>query len=162
MKASVYRPRFSSWIMGMYWAILIIFAAIVLAAVISSGTGSTVFFLLAVTFSAVTLLIALILMRAYTMKFTITTTHIVVQGVFRKNIIKRSDIKSIEKTPIPFGFRLFGASFLGGLYYLPGIGRAWVSMGNFEDGVLIATKQGNHYVITPERPHEFIRKAKAR
>lgn len=159
MKAIVYRPRFSNWIMGMYWAILIFFASIVAAAAIFSDMGSLAFMILTVTFSAVALLIAFIMLRAYRMKFTITATHIIVDGVFRKNVIKRNDIKSIEKTPIPFGFRLFGASFLGGLYYLPGIGKAWVSMGNFEDGVLITTKQKRHYVITPQKPHEFIKKA---
>lgn len=160
MKAIVYRPRFSSWIMGMYWTILIFFACIVAASLIFSGIGSLAFTILTVTFSAVALLIAFIMLRAYRMKFTVTDAHVIVDGVFRKSVIKRDDIKSIEKTPIPFGFRLFGASFLGGLYYLPGIGRAWVSMGNFEDGVLITTKHGKHYVITPRKPIEFIKKAR--
>jgi len=162
MEAAVYRPRFSRWIMGMYWAILIIFAMIVAFSLLFSDMATPVFAILAVTFSAVTLLIAFIMLRAYRMKFAVTPTHVIINGVFRRSVIKRSDIKAIEKTPIPFGFRLFGASFLGGLYYLPGIGRAWVSMGNFNDGVLITTKQGNHYVITPQKPLEFIKKARPR
>lgn len=147
--------------MGMYWVIIISFGVIVAVAAAFADMGSLAFTILTVTFSSVTLLIALIMFRAYRMKFTITATHIIVNGVFRKNIIKRSDIVSIEKTPIPFGFRLFGASFLGGLYYLPGIGKAWVSMGNFEDGVMITTKQKRHYVITPQKPLDFIKKVKA-
>ena len=144
----------------MYWAILIFFASIVVLAAIFSDMGSLAFTILTVTFSAVGLIIAFIMSRAYRMKFTVTATHIIVDGVFRKNVIKRSDIKTIEKTPIPFGFRLFGASFLGGLYYLPGIGKAWVSMGNFEDGVMITTRQKKRFVITPRNPFDFIKRVK--
>ena len=159
---AVYRPRFSRWIMGMYWVILGLMVSIVLVAIAFSGMGPLPFAILAVAFSGISVLIAFIMLRAYMMRFTITAKDITIEGVFRKSVIKRSDIKSIEKTPIPFGFRLFGASFLGGLYYLPGIGKAWVSMGNFEDGVMITTKQKGHYVITPQKPHEFIKRAKGR
>jgi hypothetical protein len=51
--------------------------------------------------------------------------------------------------------RLFGASFYGGYYYFPSIGKTFVVMTNFNDGVLIKTKKGN-YVITPSRPGDFI------
>ena len=64
-------------------------------------------------------------------------------------------IESIERTLIPFGFRLFGASFYGGYYYFPSVGRAFMVMTNFKDGVLIKTKQGN-YIITPKNPENFM------
>ncbi len=94
------------------------------------------------------------------MRFTIEKNRIIVSGVFKENRIKIPDIKSINKVPIPAGIRLFGASFLGGWYYLPGIGKAWVTMGNFQDGVLISIKKGKHYVITPQEPLKFIETVK--
>ena len=64
-------------------------------------------------------------------------------------------IESVERTHIPFGFRIFGASFYGGYYYLPGIGSAFLVMTNFKDGVLVKSKQGT-YVITPRNPEKFM------
>jgi len=66
-------------------------------------------------------------------------------------------IESMQRTLIPFGFRLFGASFHGGHYYIPSIGRAFMVITNFKDGVLIKAANGN-YVITPSNPDEFIAK----
>ena len=64
-------------------------------------------------------------------------------------------IESAQRTLIPFGFRLFGASGYGGYYYFPNVGRAFVVITNFRDGVLIKTRAGN-YLITPGNPDEFI------
>jgi len=63
-------------------------------------------------------------------------------------------ISSVEKMVIPFGFRLFGASFYGGYCYFPSIGRAFVVITNFEDGLWIKTEHGN-YIITPSNPLGF-------
>jgi hypothetical protein len=49
---------------------------------------------------------------------------------------------------IPFGIKLFGASFHGGYYHIPGLGRAFLPATNFKDGLLIKTSHGS-YVITP-------------
>jgi hypothetical protein len=70
-------------------------------------------------------------------------------------------VKSVERTLIPFGLRLFGASFYGGYYYIPGLGRAFVTMTNFNDGVLLRTEDGN-YIITPRNPEEFMKAIRAR
>jgi hypothetical protein len=64
-------------------------------------------------------------------------------------------LESAERTLIPFGIRLFGATGYGGYYYFPNIGRTFMVITNFRDGVLIKTKQGN-YLITPRDPDEFI------
>jgi hypothetical protein len=69
--------------------------------------------------------------------------------------IPMDTVESIQRSPIPFGFRLFGASFYGGHYYLPGVGKAFMVITNFRDGVLIKAKHGN-YVITPRNPDDFI------
>jgi len=70
-------------------------------------------------------------------------------------------IASVERTLIPVGFRLFGASFYGGHYYIPRLGRAFMVITNFRDGVLIRAK-GGHYIITPSNPDDFIESIKTR
>jgi len=64
-------------------------------------------------------------------------------------------IKSVERTRIPFGVRLFGASFYGGYYHLPSVGRTFMIITNSRDGVLIRAEHQN-YVITPKNPENFI------
>ena len=151
-----FTPRLSKWITGMYWSIFVflIFMLVAMPFLAKMSFWDKVLF--QGTFLAVLAMFIFIMVKAYRMKFTIEKSRIIVSGVFKENRIEISDIKSIDKGPIPAGVRIFGASFLGGLYYLPGIGRAWVSMGNFEDGVLISTKKGKHYVITPQEPLKFI------
>ncbi len=144
----------------MYWSILafLVFMLIAIPLLTEMSLWEKVLFL--VVFLAVLAMFIFIMVKAYRMKFTIEENRIIVSGVFKENRIDIPDIKSIDKVPIPAGIRLFGASFLGGWYYLPGIGKAWVTMGNFEDGVLISTKKGKHYVITPQEPLKFIQTVK--
>ena len=61
----------------------------------------------------------------------------------------------MNRTLIPFGFRIFGASFYGGYYYFPSVGRAFMVITNFRDGILIKAEHEN-YVITPRDPKSFI------
>ena len=151
-----FTPRLSRWITGMYWSIFAFLAFMLVAMPFLVKMSSWEKVLFQGTFLAVLAMFIFIMLKAYRMRFTIEKDRIIVSGVFKENRIEISDIKSIDKGPIPAGIRIFGASFLGGLYYLPGIGRAWVSMGNFQDGVLISTKKGKHYVITPRKPLKFI------
>ncbi|MGD8565240.1 MAG: PH domain-containing protein [Candidatus Bathyarchaeota archaeon] len=69
-------------------------------------------------------------------------------------IIPLTDVKSVKKTLIPFGLRLFGASFHGGYYHIPNLGRAFLTITNFKDGLLIETSK-NRYIITPSNPEKF-------
>lgn len=48
-------------------------------------------------------------------------------------------VETVEQTLIPFGIRLFGASFHGGYYQIPGLGRAFLAITNFNYGLLIKT-----------------------
>ena len=76
-------------------------------------------------------------------------------------VIPLKDVLEVKRTLIPLGFRLFGASFHGGYYYVPGLGKAFLAITNFKDGVLIRTK-GLCYVITPSKPDEFMSLLKGR
>jgi len=70
-------------------------------------------------------------------------------------VVELSKVKSVRRVRIPFGVRLFGASFHGGYYYVPGLGRVFMAITNFSDGVLTETEDGR-YIITPSNPDEFI------
>jgi hypothetical protein len=63
-------------------------------------------------------------------------------------------IKSIETTLIPFGVRLFGASFHGGYFRVPGLGGTFLVITNLHDGLLIKTENRN-YIITPKNRLDF-------
>jgi len=162
MTEMIFSTRISKWIAGMYWSILafLVFMLVAIPLLVEMKSWEKILFL--VIFLGVLVMFLFIMAKAYRMRFTVEEDQIIVSGIFKKNRIKIDDIKSIDKVPIPVGIKLFGASCLGGWYYLPGIGKAWVAMGNFQDGVLIKTKQDRHYVITPQEPLRFIQTVKAR
>jgi hypothetical protein len=115
----------------------------------------------------VEMIIISIAVSLYTTRYTLTQSELILRASIFIGGTKRisSDtIDSAERTLIPFGIRLFGASGYGGYYYFPNIGKAFVVITNFRDGVLIKAKQGI-YLITPRNPDEFIesiKKARAR
>jgi hypothetical protein len=98
----------------------------------------------------------------YTTSYVLTQSELILRASIFIGGTKRISldmIESAERTLIPFGIRLFGASGYGGYYYFPNIGRAFVVITNFKDGVLIKAKQGV-YLITPRNPDEFIESIK--
>ncbi|MDH5362505.1 MAG: PH domain-containing protein [Aigarchaeota archaeon] len=99
----------------------------------------------------------IIIASIYRTRYILTEEELVVKATRliggEKRIPLRA-IRSVERTLIPFGLRLFGASFYGGHYYFPGLGRAFMTITNFSDGILLKTDQGN-YVITPGNPENF-------
>jgi hypothetical protein len=161
-KEAVFGSRMSGWIAGLYWGILIFLGAVLIGVPLLAGMTLLEGSIFSVVFAFIIIIFICILASAYRMSFVIAKDEIIIRGVFRTSRIRKNEIKSVQKTPIPTGFRLFGASFLGGWYYLPGIGTAWVAMTNFSDGVLITTKQGKHFVITPVNPEKFIKLAGGR
>jgi len=98
-----------------------------------------------------------ILYQVYHMNYVINNGRLIINGAFNKNTIHIQTIEEIKKSAIPFGVRLFGGSFIGGRYYLPGIGKAWIAMTNFKDGVLIRTRDQENYIITPQNPEDFVK-----
>lgn len=99
----------------------------------------------------------LILASLYRTRYILTNEELIIKTtklIGGGKTIPLETVKSIEKTLIPFGVKLFGASFHGGYYHIPGLGRAFLSITNFKDGLLIKTDQRN-YVITPDNPLDF-------
>ena len=94
----------------------------------------------------------------YRTRYIVTENELSIQTssiIGGSKTIPPNTITSAQRTLIPFGFRLFGASFHGGHYYIPTIGRAFIAITNFHDGILIKTRNGN-YVITPSNPDNFV------
>ena len=73
--------------------------------------------------------------------------------------IRLKDIKSAEKIIFPFGFRV-GASLYCGVYYIPNLGWTRVIITNLRDSILIRTKDGRKYIISPKSPPKFIKQLK--
>lgn len=82
----------------------------------------------------------------------IIDTSVLIGGSKR---IQLDAIESVEKTLYPFGFKLFGASFHGGYYSIPGLGRAFIAITNLDDATLIRTAQSS-YIISPSNPEDFM------
>jgi hypothetical protein len=105
------------------------------------------------------LIIILILASLYRTNYALTNDKLVINTtrlIGGSKTIPLKTITSVEKTIIPFGIRLFGASFHGGHYQIPSLGRAFLAITNFEDGLLIKTQRGN-YIITPSSPLDFMK-----
>ena len=155
-KDILFKSKVSNWIAGLYWAILIFLGVIFIGVPFLSPMTFFEKSIFVITFFIIFLIIGFILFKAYRLQFVISNKSLIISGLLKNHEILFSDINEIKKVPIPFGFRLFGASFLGGKYYFPGIGNTWVVMSNFDDGVLITTKKGDNFVITPNDPSSFI------
>ena len=108
----------------------------------------------------VSVVISFILRGIYGTRYVIADGELVIRAsrlIGGTKRIKLSSITSVRRVSIPrLGLRLFGASFHGGYYYLPGIGRVFMVITNFSDGVLVECIDGSRYVITPRDPDGFV------
>lgn len=103
------------------------------------------------------IIILLILASLYRTRYILKNEELVINTtklIGGGRTIPLKTVESIEKTLMPFGVKLFGASFHGGYYYVPGMGRAFLTITNFRDALLIKTSHGN-YIITPSNPLDF-------
>jgi hypothetical protein len=153
----IFKSRFSKWIAGMYWAILAFLIILMIGIPLTVTMTFVVKSLFVLLFTSISIMFVYLIWKGYTMEFVVSKKQIIIYGLLRKISIDISNVETIKKIPIPFGFRLFGAQFLGGLFFFPGIGNASVTMSNFDDGVLITTKEKKNYVITPQNPQDFIK-----
>jgi hypothetical protein len=158
---TVNRPNVSGYVAGSYVAIAVFIAAIIaFFGYASFFTPLGILGLVAVAVSVVVEAIMLrILASIYGTRYILTDGELIIRATRLIGGTKRVDLKDVEsvnRTLIPAAVRLFGASFYGGYYYIPGFGRAFVAITNFRDGVLVETKRGN-YVITPNKPEDFVK-----
>jgi Bacterial PH domain len=161
----VNKPEGSRTIVGFY-AGMAVFLAVLFSVIFyfiyaDAPEGSFVGLItLAVIAPIVEGLMLWVLASLYRTRYVLTDSELVLEAsslIGGSKRISLDTIESVQRTLIPFGFRLFGASFHGGHYYFPSVGRAFMIITNFRDGVLIKAKNGN-YVITPSNPDDFIAK----
>lgn len=115
-------------------------------------------FLVTIVLAAIETVLIYLLISIYRTKYIVTGDELTIKAtklIGGSKRVRLDDIISAERTLIPFSIRLFGASLYGGHHYVPGLGGAFVTMTNFNDGVLLKTAHGN-YIITPREPQKFI------
>lgn len=153
-------PRISKMITRTYWGLTAFIGCLGLA-FIFLGIFTQMGFVGLIAGSLLLVLIEpifiLIIASLYRTRYVLTDSELLIRTTILIGGDKRiplHEIESVEKTLIPFGVKLFGASFHGGYYHVPGLGRAFLAITNFEDGLLIRTNHGN-YIITPRDPEAF-------
>ena len=152
-----FKPKFSNSIIGLYSLVSISLIAFFVGMIVfTSQEEAEGVYVIAIVLVAVTGLFGYIFYRAKHMRYDITQDSLIIHGVFKTHTIPLATIQTAQTSPPLFGFRLYGASLLGGLYYVPGTGKVWINMGNFSDGIFIKTTTQEHYFITPENPSLFI------
>jgi len=163
-KQIINKPYKSKWIGGLYIALTIIVALFYLwiyllaelyllpcsAQVIINGV------MLFVLFMLLTLIISF-----YNIKYKIKDGLLTSWSPFVAIKIKLKDIKNVEKIMFPFNFRV-GASFYSGFFYVPNLGWVRLIVTNLRDTVLITTKDGKYFMITPSNPKRFMKMLKRR
>ena len=162
----VNKPEISKWLAGFYGGTAVFVAVVVGAAFYFSYQASAV-----TAAGAVVLIFVLgfvegvmiwLAVSIHRTTYILTDNELVLKAprlIGGNKRIPLETIESIQRTLIPFGVRLFGASFYGGYYYFPNVGKAFMVITNFKDGVLIKAQHGN-YVITPRKPEDFIESIK--
>ena len=156
---SVNKPEVSKSTALMYGIIIVFLAAMGVSFAFAAfltpmGTAGFAASLLVVGIEAV---IVLLLRSIYRTRYILTDKELVISTsklIGGKKTIPLKTIDSVEATPIPCGIRLFGASFHGGYYHVPSIGRTFQAITNYHDGLLIRA-QNKNYVITPKNRLEF-------
>jgi uncharacterized membrane protein (DUF485 family) len=140
-------------LLALIMALMVLFAYLTVFTPMELIAGVVVLIVLAFVGLVMTLILASVYRTCYALtddELVIRTTRL----IGGSKAVPLKTINSVEKTVIPFGIRLFGDSFHGGYYYIPSIGKTFMAITNFQDGLLIKTERGN-YVITPSKPLDF-------
>jgi hypothetical protein len=163
-KQIINKPYKSNWIGGLYISITILIALLYIAIYLLAEMYQAPCSLQAV-FCAVTVFVfsMMLIMTAgfYTTKYRIKDNVLTSWSPFVFIKVRLKDIKKVEKILYPFNFKV-GASFYCGFFYVPNLGWVRTIMTNMRDAVLITTRDGRYFMITPSRPERFMRVLKRR
>ena len=154
------RPEVSG-VTAFAYGILLTFLGAVTVFFLFAGFYTSMGMFVGITIASVSAFVAIIMLllmlSLYQTRYILTDEELIIKTSVliggSKNVPLRT-VQSVEETLIPFGIRLFGASFHGGYYYVPGLGKAFLTITNFRDGLLIKTDSRN-FVITPSKPLDF-------
>ena len=161
------KPKISNWLTGFYLgtAILVLVVVGVALRFPSIQTSATrglapleLIIVLIFVVGFVESIMIWLTVSIYRTRYILTDNELILKAprlIGGSKKIPMDTIESIQRSLVPFGLKLFGASFYGGYYYFPGVGKAFMVITNFRDGVLIRAKHGG-YVITPRNPDDFI------
>jgi len=152
-------PEVSNTTALMYGAIVVFLAAMGVVFAFAGfltpmGTAGIAVSILLIVIEAV---MVLLLRSLYRTRYILTDEELVIKTsklIGGSKTVPLKTIDSVETTLIPCGIRLFGASFHGGYYQIPDIGRTFQSITNYHDGLLIRAKNKN-YIITPKDRMNF-------
>ena len=158
---TVNKPRVSKSILRFYQGLTAFIAILILVFAYTAFFTPAGITMLGISFILLVLILPLFIMVIRSINNTkyillneelLIDTHSIIGGSKR---IPLEEIESVERTLIPMGWKLWGASFHGGHYRIPGLGRAFLAITNMSDGVLIKTQSMN-YIISPREPDDFI------
>ena len=157
-KDIINRPIISKWIGGMYLTILIFIAFLYLIVYVYTMYEASFFAIIFFNFIMVfvLLLILAVMIGFYKTRYTIKDGLLYSWSPFMTIKLKLEDIKKVEKTMVPIHFRV-GASLYSGYFYVPSLGWVGSIITNLRDAILITTKKGKYYMITPSTPEKFMK-----
>jgi len=164
---TVNKPRVSKSILRFYQGLTALIAILILVFAYTAFFTPAGMTMLGVSFMLLVFIMPLFIMLVRSINNTryilldeelLIDTSPIIGGSKR---IPYEDIESVERTLIPMGWKLGGASFHGGYYRIPGLGRAFLAITNMGDGVLIRTQSMN-YIISPSEPDDFIDSLRSR
>ena len=154
------KPYISRWIGGMYVAatvfVLVVFFGLCGYFYLYPPELAVKIVALATIF-LIAMLMAWVTMSLYDTEYTIEHKVLSSRSPFTKIDVKLSDIEKAERLLVPVHFRV-GASLYCGWFYVPNVGWVRSIITNLRDAVMITTKGGKRYLITPSEPERFIRK----
>jgi len=93
----------------------------------------------------------------YETKYTIEQGVLRARSPFARIEVRLKDIEKAERLLVPVHFRV-GASLYCGWFYVPNVGWVRSIITNLRDAVMMTTKDGKRYLITPSQPEKFIKK----
>lgn len=164
-KEIINKPYKSRWIGGLYISLTILITLIYLSIYLfADGAYRTSYFLQIVVNSVMVFVFSLMLIIVisfYTTKYKISDGILTSWSPFVRIKLKLKDVKKIEKIMFPFHIRV-GASFYCGLFYVPNVGWVRSIITNLRDVILITTKDGKYFMITPSNPEKFMKMLKFR
>ena len=158
-KEVVNKPYISHWIGGLYVSLTVLIALVYFIVFLFTEIYQASCFIKAVfntTMIFVFSLVLIITIGFYTTKYKIKNDVLYSWSLFMLIKIKLKDIKNVEKIMVPLHFR-FGASLYCGVFYVPNLGWVRTIITNLRDAILITTKKGKYYMITPSSPKKFMK-----
>ena len=159
MKEIVNKPVISKWIGRMYTfssiLVLVLLASVTAGSNIMTGPIHSKLLFFSIMIPVQLMMIGLTF-SLYKTKYVIRDGVLYSWSPFAVIKLKITDIKKVERTLVPFHFRI-GASFYCGRFYIPDVGWTKSIITNMNHGVLITARNDKHYLITPSSPDKFAR-----